>query len=258
LLKKFLIFIAVFLYSIAAYASDFTIHKLPNGQTVIVQEIHNNPIVTIDTWIKTGSINETDANSGVAHFLEHLFFKGTKQHPVGEFDRLLESKGAYVNAATSKDFTHYYISLPSEYLDTALELHADMLSHPQIPSKELEKERKVVLEEIAKDQNTPSKQVYDNLNEMLYTYHPYKRRVIGSSEVISTITREGVLDYYNSFYSPSNMITLVVGDVDTASTVDKISKYFDGDLKKINKKNYKKEHQLSAQKRNVEYLDTQS
>ena len=169
IMRKILIIIAMFVFSVSAWAADYTIQKLPNGQTVVVYPIKDNPIVTIDTWIKTGSINETDANNGVAHFLEHLFFKGTKAHPTGDFDRILESKGAIVNAATSKDFTHYYITIPSEYFDTAMELHSDMLLNPQIPRKELEKERKVVLEEIAKDGNTPAKKVYDNLNTMMYT-----------------------------------------------------------------------------------------
>ena len=106
--------------------------KLPNGQTLVVQENHSNPIVTIYTWVRTCSINETDGNSGVAHFLEHLFFKGTKKHPVGEFDRILESKGGIINAATSKDFTHYYITLPSNYFEIAMDFHADMLMNPYI------------------------------------------------------------------------------------------------------------------------------
>ena len=162
--KKFLISLLTIFTAISVNASEFSIQKLPNGQTLVIQEVKNNPIVTIDTWVRTGSIDETDANNGVAHFLEHLFFKGTKKHPVGEFDRILESKGAIVNAATSKDFTHYYITIPSEYFKTAIELHSDMLTNPQIPRKELEKERKVVLEEIAKDANTPAKKVYNNLN----------------------------------------------------------------------------------------------
>ena len=256
MIKRLFIFLAICLFSNAVIAADFTVHKLPNGQTLVVQEVKNNPIVTIDTWVKTGSVNETDSNNGVAHFLEHLFFKGTKQHPVGEFDRIIESKGAIVNAATSKDFTHYYITLPSEYFDTALELHADMLTNPQIPRKELEKERKVVLEEIAKDGNTPSKKVYENLNKMMYTTHPYKRRVIGSADIISTIRREEILEYFNRFYAPSNMVTLVVGDVDTQKVIQKVSANFNSEYKKPVKKNYKKEHQLTSQKRNTEYIDS--
>ena len=255
--KLFITFFAL-MFCVSVFAADFTVQKLPNGQTLVIQEVKNNPIVTIDTWVKTGSINETDANSGVAHFLEHLFFKGTKLHPAGEFDRILESKGAVVNAATSKDFTHYYITIPSEFFDKAMELHSDMLLNPQIPRKELEKERKVVLEEISKDGNTPAKKVYDNLNDMMYTTHPYKRKVIGSSDVISTIRREEILDYFNNFYAPSNMVTLVVGDVDTSRVIEKTSQSFNQPFKKVTKKSFRKEAPLGSQKRKTEYLDTQS
>ena len=125
-MKKLLIICTLFLLTATVWAADYTVQKLPNGQTVVVYPIKDNPIVTIDTWIKTGSINETDTDNGVAHFLEHLFFKGTKAHPTGDMDRILESKGAIVNAATSKDFTHYYITIPSEYFETAMDLHSDM------------------------------------------------------------------------------------------------------------------------------------
>ncbi len=257
-MKKILIVFIMFIFASTVWAENYTVQKLPNGQTVIVYEIHNNPIVTIDTWIKTGSINETDSNNGVAHFLEHLFFKGTKAHPTGEMDRILESKGAIINAATSKDFTHYYITIPSEYFDTAMDLHSDMLLNPQIPRKELEQERKVVLEEISKDENNPSRRVYDNLNDMMYTTHPYKRKVIGSENIIGTIRREEILDYFNKFYAPSNMVTVVVGDVDTAKAVQKISECFAQDYRKPVKMNFRAEHQLQGQKRKVDYTDAQS
>jgi len=240
------------------FSSDFTVQKLPNGQTVVVYEIHNNPIVTIDTWIKTGSINENDDNNGISHFLEHLFFKGTKKHPTGEIDKILESKGAIVNAATSKDFTHYYITIPSADFDTALDLHSDMLLNPQIPRKELEQERKVVIEEISKDENSPSKKVYDNLNSLMYTTHPYKRKVIGTEKNVGTMRREEILDYFNKYYSPSNMVTLVIGDVNTEKTLEKIQQYFNQPFKKNVKQNFKKEHPIQIQKRNIDYTDTQS
>lgn len=258
MVKRFIITFVIMLFTLSVWASDFTIHKLPNGQTLIIQEVKTNPLEAIDTWVKTGSVNENDSNSGTSHFLEHLFFKGTKQHPTGEFDRILESKGAIVNAATSKDFTHYYITLPSEYFNTAIDLHSDMLMNPQIPRNEMEKERKVVLEEISKDLNTPSRKVYENLNEMMYTHHPYKRQVIGSADVISTIRREEILDYFNKFYAPSNMVTLVVGDVDTQTVIQKVTESFNSEYKKPVKKCFRKEHQLTSQKRNTEYEESQS
>lgn len=256
--KNIFVVMFIFLCSVSVSAADFTVNKLPNGQTLIVQEVKNNPIVTIDTWVRTGSINETDANSGISHFLEHLFFKGTKLHPAGDFDRILESKGAIVNAATSKDFTHYFITLPSQYFNTAIELHADMLTNPQIPRKELEKERKVVLEEIAKDANNPTVKVYNNMNELLYTNHPYKRRVIGSADVISTIRREEILDYFNNFYTPSNMVTIIIGDVNNEAVVKKVSEVFGTEYKKFKKPCRTKEPALTSQKNKTEYTDVQT
>jgi len=256
--RIFYILICFILSMGIAFAENISTYKLPNGQTVVIKQVKNNPIVTIDTWIRTGSINEDDSNNGISHFLEHLFFKGTELHPTGEFDKILESKGAITNAATSKDFTHYYITVPSNYFEKALELHADMLLHPQIPRKEMEKERKVVLEEIAKDANLPTKICYENLVEMLYTTHPYKRKVIGTAKNIETVTRETILDYYKKYYSPSNMITIVVGDVDPDKALECVKQYFDSPVQKTVQNSNKKEKLLTSQKRNISYQQTQS
>lgn len=210
----------------SVFAQDYSTFRLDNGQTVIIKEVHDNPIVTIDTWIKTGSINENDQNNGVAHFLEHLFFKGTTKHPTGEFDKILESKGALTNAATSKDFTHYYITLPSNYFQTAMELHADMLMNPLIPRKELEKERKVVIEEISKTLDDPENKLYENMINAFYVNHPYKRKVIGKKDIIENISRDEIMEFYTTWYNPSNMITVVVGDVDTQSALNLIKQNF--------------------------------
>ena len=158
-MKKILILCVLFFMPLMAFAGEAKIYKLKSGQTVVIQQVKSNPIVTIDTWIKTGSIDETDKNNGVAHFLEHLFFKGSSKYPVGEFDRLVESQGGETNAATSKDFTHYYITIPSDKFDMALDLHSDMLLTPQIPQDELTSERKVVIEEISKDLNSARKKI---------------------------------------------------------------------------------------------------
>ncbi len=257
-MKKFIIVAAILVCGNVVWASQAQMYKLDNGQTVVVQEVKNNPIVTIDTWIKTGSVDEDDSNNGVAHFLEHLFFKGTKTHEPGEFDKILETKGAITNAATSKDFTHYYITIPSKDFDLAMDLHGDMILHPLIPRKEMEKERKVVLEEISKDLNSPTKIMQDNLNSMLYTTHPYKRKVIGRSDVIETITRDQVLNFYNKNYSPSNMVTVIIGDVDTNHAIEKTKEAFNAEYKKQTKTIYTKEAPLTKQQKKVEYLDTES
>lgn len=256
-MKKFIITLAILFAGTVVFATE-SVFTLDNGQTVVIKEVRTNPIVTMDTWIRTGSINEDDTNNGVAHFLEHLFFKGSKNHAPGEFDKLLESKGATTNAATSKDFTHYYITIPSKYFEEALELHADMLMNPLIPRKELEKERKVVLEEISKDENSPNHVVYDNLVSLLYTDHPYKRKVIGKKNIIETIHRDEILNFYNTWYTPSNMVTVIAGDIDTQKALELIKKNFSGNETKAPKIKYPKEKQLTQQARKVAYLPSES
>lgn len=244
---------AVFLSVNCVFAEDFSTFKLDNGQVVIIKEVHDNPIVTIDTWIKTGSINENDKNNGVAHFLEHLFFKGTTKYPTGEFDKILEAKGAITNAATSKDFTHYYITLPSNYFQKAMELHADMLLNPQIPRKELEKERKVVIEEISKTLDNPENRLYENMIQAFYVNHPYKRKVIGKKEIIENISRDEILDFYTNWYNPSNMITVVVGDVETQAVMNEIKKNFNRkETSKCKNPNYRSDKPIEKQ---IEIVD---
>ncbi len=256
-MKKFFVLLII-VFANAVMAADLNVYKTDNGQTVVIQEVKTNPIVTIDTWIKTGSINENDENNGVSHFLEHLFFKGSTNHAPGEFDKILETKGAVTNAATSKDFTHYYITIPSKDFNLALEMHADMLLHPLIPRKELEKERKVVIEEIMKDANSPNTLVYDNLVKLLYTNHPYKRKVIGTADIVSTIHRDKILEYYNKYYNPSNMVTIIVGDVNSQDAFDAVKKYFNAEYKKPLNNVYPKEKILTSQVKNVVYGDTQT
>lgn len=225
-MKKLLLVLVFLMSGMAVFAQDYSTYKLDNGQTVIIKEVHDNPIVIVDTWINTGSINETDQNNGVAHFLEHLFFKGTTKHPSNEFDRILESKGAMTNAATSKDFTHYYILIPSKDFNLAMNMHADMLMDPLIPRKELEKERKVVLEEISKNNDNPSNLLFKQMTGILYKEHPYKREVIGTKEVIENISREEVLDFYKKWYTPENMTTVIIGDVDTQKALEAVKRNF--------------------------------
>ena len=257
-MKKLFGLLFVLLIGTYVFAADYKVYKLNNGQNVVIQSVKNNPIVTIDTWIKTGSINENDQNNGVSHFLEHLFFKGTTNYAPGEFDRILETKGAVTNAATSKDFTHYFITIPSEYFNLALEMHADMLTNPLIPSNELEKERKVVTEEIAKDMNSPNTLCYDNLIKMLYTNHPYKRKVIGTKEIIETITRDEILDYYHDYYNPSNMVTVIAGDVEPEEAIQKVKENFKSEYKKPIKNIFPKENILTQQKRITEYFPVET
>ncbi len=235
-MRKIFFTAVIMLIGMTSFSADCKSYKLDNGQNVIIEEVHDNPIVIIDTWIKTGSINETDENNGVAHFLEHLFFKGTSNHPAKEFDRILEAKGAVTNAATSKDYTHYYILIPSKDFELALELHSDMLLNPLVPRKEMEKERKVVIEEISKNNDKPTTVLFRNLTRNLYKIHPYKRDIIGTKEIIETVSREQILDFYNKWYIPANMTTVIIGDVDTQKALELVKENFNSKTSSSRKK----------------------
>ncbi len=200
--------------------------KLPSGQQVYVQEIHTQPIVTIDTWVNVGSADETPQNNGVSHFLEHLLFKGTKTYKLGEIDRILESRGADFNAATSDDFTHYHITTASPYFEEALKLHADMLLNATINPPELTREREVVQEEINRSLDSPSRKAYIALDKLLFGNHPYAMDTLGPKSNIQKIPREAILDYYHTWYQPQNFKTIVVGDVQTEKAVKMVNQAF--------------------------------
>ncbi len=222
---------------------DVEVYTRENGHKIVLAH-KEGTLVNISTWVKTGSINENDWNNGISHFLEHLMFKGTHRHKAGYFDRTLEAKGAIVNAATWKDYTFYYVTLPKGencgYLNLAIELHADMMLDPVLPEEEIgapfdlndttvadKRERHVVIEEIRMRKDQSWTKVYNACNFNMYTKHPYKRDVIGTPEIISKVTRDDIMNYYKNFYTPENMTTIVVGDFDHDEILKKLEKEFD-------------------------------
>ena len=221
---------------------EVEVYKLENGHTIVLAHKEGG-LVNVNSWVKTGSINEDDNNNGISHFLEHLMFKGTHKHPAGEFDKILEAKGAIVNAATWKDYTFYYVTLPKgencKDLYETIELHADMILDPVIPDYEMgaafsvndkniidKRERHVVIEEIRMRQDQPWTKVYNACNAGMYTSHPYKRDVIGTPEIISQVSQQEIMNYYRSFYTPENITTIIVGDFDHESVLKKVIEEF--------------------------------
>lgn len=219
------------------------IYERQNGHKIVLAHKEGG-LVNISSWVKTGSINENDENNGISHFLEHLMFKGTHKHKAGYFDKTLESKGAIVNAATWKDYTFYYVTLPQgpdgEYFKLAIELHADMMLDPVIPEEEIgvafnlgddsvpqKRERHVVIEEIRMRQDQPWTKIYNSTNKNMYTNHPYKRDVIGFPQTIASIPRETILEYYRTHYTPNNITTIIAGDFNHEEVLEKVCKEFD-------------------------------
>ncbi len=218
------------------------VYERDNGHKIVLAHKEGD-MVNVSSWVKTGSINEDDDNNGISHFLEHLMFKGTHRFKVGEFDRMLESKGAIVNAATWKDYTFYYVTLPkgidSRDFKLALDLHSDMMMDPVFPSEELgapfdindstvtdKRERHVVIEEIRMRKDQSWTKVYNTCNHNMYTNHPYKRDVIGTPEIISRLTREDIDNYYKKFYTPKNITTIIVGDFNHEEVLNTLCEKF--------------------------------
>lgn len=221
---------------------EVEIYERENGHKIVLAH-KEGEMVNVSSWVKTGSINEDDDNNGISHFLEHLMFKGTHAHKVGEFDKMLESKGAIVNAATWKDYTFYYVTLPkginNKNFGLAIDLHADMMMDPIFPAEELgapfdindptvtdKRERHVVIEEIRMRKDQPWTKVYNICNKNLYTAHPYIRDVIGTPEIISRLTREDIDNYYRKFYTPKNVTTIVVGDFNHEEVLNTLCEKF--------------------------------
>lgn len=221
---------------------EVEIYEAENGHKIVLAHKEGG-LVNVSSWVKTGSINENSKNNGISHFLEHLMFKGTHKHKAGEFDKILESKGAIVNAATWKDYTFYYVTLPkgedNSNFYTAIELHADMMLDPIVPDYEMgspfdvknnnftdKKERHVVIEEIRMRQDQPWTKVYNACNHGIFCSHPYKMDVIGTPEIISQVSQEEIMDYYRSFYTPENITTIIVGDFDHEEILNKVIKEF--------------------------------
>lgn len=223
-------------------SKEVEIFKLENGHTIILAN-KDGGLVNVSSWVKTGSINENEQNNGISHFLEHLMFKGTHKHKAGDFDRILEAKGAIVNAATWKDYTFYYVTLPkgenNQDFYQAIELHADMMIDPILPEDEIgaefdvkdenvkdKRERHVVIEEIRMRKDQPWTKVYNACNKGMYCAHPYKRDVIGTPEIISQVSQKEIMDYYKTFYTPENITTIIVGDFDNEVILEKVMKEF--------------------------------
>ena len=206
---------------------DVEVYEQDNGHKIVLAHKEGG-LVNISSWVKTGSIKENDENNGISHFLEHLMFNGTHKHKAGDFDRILEAKGAIVNAATWKDYTFYYVTLPTgvgnKDFYEAIELHADMMIDPILPPEEIgsefdlndknvkdKRERHVVIEEIRMREDQPWTKVYNTVNHNMYSSHPYKRDVIGTAQIISQVPQSDIMNYYKTHYTPNNITTIIVG-----------------------------------------------
>ena len=192
---------------------------LPNGLTLLVQREPSAPAVAVVTHVKAGFFDEPDRWGGISHVLEHMFFKGTPTRGVGEVARQTKAAGGYLNAGTAYDYTTYYVTLPADQLETALDIQADALQHASLDREELARELQVIIQEAKRKLDSPGALAHETLHEVLFDRHRIRRWRIGTESALAGFTREDVAGYYESRYVPDRTIVAIVGDVDPAEAL---------------------------------------
>ncbi|MGH7321065.1 MAG: M16 family metallopeptidase, partial [Candidatus Rokuibacteriota bacterium] len=187
---------------------------LENGLTVILAEHRAADVAAVQLWLRVGARDESDVGSGLSHFIEHLLFKGTPTRGPGIIDREVSGLGGEMNATTSQDFTYYHIVLAAPHVETALEVLADAVAHASFDPEEMERERRVVLEEIRRTRDNPNAYLWRVLGRLRFAGHPYGRPVLGTPATIQGATREQIVGYYRRHYVPANAVLVVVGNLD--------------------------------------------
>lgn len=210
-----------------SFFSPYTKVTLPNGLVIIVKEDHSVPIAAVDIRVAVGAIDESPEVAGISHFIEHMLFKGTERAGAGSANREIQALGGIRNAMTSQDTTNYHVTLPSEHIDAALAIQADAILHSAFDPKEVDRERDVLLEELRMRQDQPIDVVeIGTVFKTLFAGTPYANDVIGNQETLHAIRRENLLAYYRRYYVGGNTAIAVVGDVNTARIIDRLTELF--------------------------------
>lgn len=200
---------------------------LPDGLTVIVKEDRSAPVASVQAWCATGSIYEDDKlGAGLSHILEHMLFKGTKTQKASEIAQKIQDVGGYINAYTSFDRTVFWIDVPKDGVESALNILSDAMMNSTLPPEEYTKEQEVIRREFAMGFDDPDRMSSLLLFATAYQKHPYRLPVIGELEIYNQLTQEQVMQYYKSRYVPNNLTFIVVGDVDAEKIHDQLADYF--------------------------------
>ncbi|KPV39837.1 M16 family metallopeptidase [Alicyclobacillus ferrooxydans] len=200
--------------------------RLQNGIRVVGEEIPSLRSVSIGIWIGTGSRYESPSNNGISHFLEHMFFKGTDRYTAREIAEVFDGIGGQVNAFTAKEYTCFYAKVLDEHFNVAVETLADMLQNSTFHPDEMEKEKRVVIEEIRMYEDTPDELVMDILAESVYGSHPLGYTILGLEENLRAFSKSDVMSYVDGHYHPNNIVVAIAGNVNQTQAVETIERLF--------------------------------
>jgi zinc protease len=210
-----------------AQASQIQEVVLENGLKVLLLEEHKSPVVTFQVWYRVGSRNEEDGKSGLAHFLEHMMFKGTLKVGPEEYSRIIAKNGGRSNAFTTPDVTVYFATMSRDKIGIAVDLEADRMANALLDGKYFEPEKKVIMEERRlRTEDRPVSSLAEVTAAVAYTIHPYRRPVVGWMQDLENLTREDLRKYYQTFYAPDNAFIVVAGDFSTEEILAKIKAAF--------------------------------
>lgn len=205
---------------------DFTRFTLPNGLTCYIKEQHDVPNVAVAIAYRVGSYDEPDGMKGSSHLLEHMMFKTTKKYKVGDIDKIAFKGGGISNAYTSNDATVYYFKLNADKLRDVLEVEADRMTNIIFIEKEFERETRVVLEELNRQQDTPWGLLLEGIYKLAFTKSPYMHPVIGYRQDLELLSSRQLMEYYKKYYTPSNATLVIIGDVKTAEAASMVKQLF--------------------------------
>ncbi|MBI2180651.1 MAG: insulinase family protein [Deltaproteobacteria bacterium] len=211
-----------------ANATNVREFVLDNGLKILLLENHKSPAVTFQVWYRVGARNERDGKSGLAHFLEHMMFKGTPTTKPEEYSRIIAKNGGRSNAFTSSDVTVYFATMSRNKIGVEIELEADRMANALLGDTYFEPEKKVIQEErrLRTDDN-PSSALSEVAGAVAYTVHPYRRPVIGWMDDIQNLSRQDLVDFYKLYYAPNNAYVVVTGDFSTEEILAKIKSAFE-------------------------------
>lgn len=200
----------------------------PNGVRVVTESIPHVRSVALGIWVATGSRDEDSSVAGVSHFLEHLLFKGTHKRTAKDLAEVLEAVGGQLNAFTSKEYTCYYAKVLDEHFELALDVLTDMFFNSRFHPEDIERERRVVLEEIKMYEDSPDELVHDLLAETMWSTNPLGRPILGTTQSIIPLGKDQIVNHFNSEYCSDRTVVAVAGSIDSVKVMDKVKEYFSG------------------------------
>ena len=202
---------------------------LPGGLKVVTEHIESVKSVTVGIWVKTGSRDEKEEQAGITHFLEHMLFKGTNKRTAYDIALSMEAVGGYLNAFTSTEYTCYYARCLDTQMGRALDVLTDMLGNSTFPEEEMEKEKKVVIEEMKMYRDSPDDYIFEEFSSQIFKNHPIGRPIIGYENTVSQFTRQNLLDYISSRYQAPNLLVAVAGNVNHEEVVKLVQEHVNVD-----------------------------